>query len=133
MNDLATLYRLHAFRADRAVPPEARALPDPAKIVPYLRDQNRQALRYQVQAGYFSFDDPSAQFRRRLKGAFLITWKLLWPLRHRAKRRNERKLRRDLAAAGMPPPEDHRPQPVDDPAAADMPLSYRREVDDEID
>jgi hypothetical protein len=131
MRDLAALYRLHAFRADRAGPPAERKLPD--QPVDYLRQQNLEILWRQVEAGYFWFDADSNVFRRRLKGTFLMTWKLLWPLRPLADRRNERKLRRDLRAAGMPPPEDHRPQPPDEPPS-ESPLSYRRPaMDDGID
>ncbi len=138
MNDLAALYRLHAFRADRAAGAVSAGTPQRSRTLPqqpihYLRQQNVEGLQWQVKAGYMCFDAGSNVFRRRFKGAFMITWKLLWPLRHRADRRNERKLRRDLAAACMPPPEDHRPHPVDDPAAVNAPLSYRRKVDDEID
>jgi hypothetical protein len=124
MNDLATLYRLHRFRADGVAPREKRWIPPRDGIVAYLHHQAERMLRFQVEAGYYWFDPRMNTYRPRLRGAFMMTWSLLWPLRQRADRANEAKLRRDLAAAGMPPPEEHRPHPPDEPPESS--LAYRR-------
>ncbi|WP_020475134.1 hypothetical protein [Zavarzinella formosa] len=70
--------------------------PDP---VGHLIDGRERMLAHQVETGYFSFDATSNRYWPTWKGATLITWRQLWPIRplHRAwRRRPTRKLLQEL-------------------------------------
>jgi hypothetical protein len=79
VNDPRMLYRIHKFilaKKTRA----ARLLPAPGDEVNELcrsmiRDMNRQ-----VETGYYYLDSTSGKYRPTWKGAFLHTWKLVWPV-----------------------------------------------------
>jgi hypothetical protein len=111
MEDLSVLHRLHVARVARLRRGRDLVLPPAEEAVAYLRAGELKELWRQVAAGYMWFDADGNTFRRTLKGAFLMYWKLLWPWKQRLASRNEQKLRRELRDLGMGTPEDYRPSP----------------------
>lgn len=78
---------------------------DPARFLAGISDTEYRA---QVAAGYFRFDERARRFRPTLKGAYLMTWKMLPPfatLRKRRLRREARELLREIGMEGV----DQRP------------------------
>jgi hypothetical protein len=70
--------------------------PDPAAFL--TAGQNRMHAHY-LETGYYYFDAGGGVYRPTWKGAVLMTWRLLWPIRplYRAwRRRPTRKLLREL-------------------------------------
>jgi hypothetical protein len=85
---------------------QPRDLSDPAR---FLAQSYNIEHRWQVEAGYQRFDAKARRFRPTLKGAFLMTWKLMPPiaqLRRGALRKRARAL---LEQIGMEGSSDQRP------------------------
>lgn len=102
--DVALLCEIHRRR---------RASLAPARLEPVLPPEGREAEEQEREdaeecarvaaAGYYALDADGVRYRPTFKGAYLMTWKLMWPvsaLRRRAKRRTAR---RELAALGLDP------------------------------
>jgi hypothetical protein len=118
MRDLDVLYRLHAARVERDGKGRPSTLPAPEAAFDYLVAQELRVLWRQVEAGYLWFDASDRSFRRTLRGALVIYWKLLWPWKQRLEAADERKLRRVLRELGMGSPEEYAPNPKDEAAPA---------------
>jgi hypothetical protein len=99
LRDAAALCRVHAHLRDAVGGAGERVGPDPARI---LRDRSVRSLAAWVAAGYYAPDEAHGVVRPTWKGAILITWRLLWPIRplYRASRR--RATRRLLDRLGIP-------------------------------
>jgi hypothetical protein len=77
---------------------------DPAK---YLKEMLIKGYSLQVPRGYLKLDEAKHCFRPTVKGAFLMTWRLLWPvkpIRKWALRRRARHLVREAFREGGPEP-----------------------------
>jgi hypothetical protein len=124
-NRLYRIFRALLRRRFGASTLQPRDLSDPAR---FLADAYNVEHRWQVEAGYYRFDDKARRFRPTLKGAFLMTWKLLPPmaqLRRAALRKRARAL---LEQIGMEGSSDERPvvAPVSVTAVEPLPGVARR-------
>ena len=82
-----------------------RDLSDPARFLAEVSDQEYAA---QMAAGYYRFNDATRSYRPTLRGAFLMTWKMLPPFKQLAQakiRDRARRMLRDLQIEGV----DRRP------------------------
>jgi hypothetical protein len=100
VRDARQLYRVHDQVRDRVGLGKKRLSigPDPAAFLTAGRDH---MLARFVETGYYYLDEPRGVYRPTWKGAVLMTWRLLWPIRplYRAWRR--RPTRRLLREEGL--------------------------------
>ena len=89
----ATLRELRAGRALRAAPRDGDAL---ARIVERYGDR---LLAHWIAAGWVAREPVGGAHRLTVKGAYLATWKLLWPGRRLVAARERRRLEQALAAS----------------------------------
>ena len=98
----AALYRIHVQLRDAlrgAGGLGSRVVPDPAG---FLRNRSARVLAAWVEGGYYAVDEQRGIVRPTWKGAVLITWRLLWPVKpmYRAgRRRATRQLLEHLGVA----------------------------------
>ena len=75
---------------------------DPAR---YLSEAMVRELTQQIQTGYLWLDESAAVFRPTWKGALLMTYKLLWPIKQRRARRLRLRAASLLRKLGLDGPE----------------------------
>jgi hypothetical protein len=96
------LYAIHRARvaaSSRASQP--RVLPDPGREAAFLEDQWRDEMQRLQRGGYYWLDDSPERYRMTLKGAYIMTWRLLPPFRQLRMALAQRKARRVLRALGF--------------------------------
>jgi len=98
IQDARALYQIHKQAADRLGMGKQRVLDagDPAAV---LRDATTRVQARVAEAGYYYLDEDGERYWLTCKGAFLIAWKLTWPIKvvYRAiRRRRTWKLLRKL-------------------------------------
>lgn len=95
VSDPARLHRIHELLADR-VGAAKEPLPTGEDVAGRLGETMTHTMEEQVRTGYMYFDPAERVYRPTWKGAVLMSWKLLPPLRQircaRLKRRAERLL-----------------------------------------
>jgi hypothetical protein len=101
VRDAATLYRAHAALAE---PFGARTKSKPSEEDPVtlVKSSIRREMAEQEQAGYFFVDAAARFYRPTWRGAYLMTWKLLFPvkaIRRALRDRRARGLLRELGVA----------------------------------
>jgi hypothetical protein len=82
IKDPARLYRIHRARvvaSGRAGEP--RMLPAPGQAIGYQQDEWREEVDRVIRAGYYRAADGEGRCRMTVKGAFVMTWRLLWPVK----------------------------------------------------
>jgi hypothetical protein len=98
MSHAGMLWKLHRARSERlrdgraVVPPPA----DAAGIEKLVRDTEQRVIDFAIGRGYLRCD-AAGTVRHTMRGAYLMTWRLLWPWKQLAVARQARKLRRVLA------------------------------------
>jgi hypothetical protein len=75
------LYGAHRRLVDRHAPPAERFIPTPGTEHLHLAHSLNKAHDRQVEFGYMYLDEASGDYRPTLKGAFLMAWKLAWPVK----------------------------------------------------
>lgn len=98
MNSASVLYKLHRARAERARGGRGTVIPAAtvAGMERLMHDTEQRALSSAIEHGYLR-RDRGGELRTTLRGAYLMTWRILWPWRHLTQARQARKLRRALA------------------------------------
>jgi len=120
--DLALLYRFHRARVERDGAGRTATL-DQLKDA-RTRMENEWAQTYQrlVEAGYFSLDQTRQKYIPTMKGAILMTYRLLPPFKQIQKFRRDRLAERNLRELGFGGMEEFRkaqsPHDVAGPASA---------------
>jgi hypothetical protein len=95
-----------------------RPLPTAQGIDQFQDWEWERNMRYPLTCGYYWVDHESGFFRTTWKGAFLMTWKLVTPIKQWRIARRNRRARRIWMDLGMPVPETR--VPVDAPVAASL-------------
>jgi hypothetical protein len=100
LRDAASLYRVHAQLRDTLGGSHERVGigDDPAA---FLRDGSVRSLANWVATGYYAFDPVRGVVRPTWKGAALITWRLLWPVKPLFRARRRRGTRQLLDRLGI--------------------------------
>jgi hypothetical protein len=98
VRDVGQLYRVHSGVSDHLGQDKKRLSvgPDP---VAFLTAGHHRRLTHFVETGYYYLDSSRGMYRMTWKGAVLVIWRLVWPVRplFRAwRRRRTHKLLRDL-------------------------------------
>ena len=92
-----TLHRAHRRLVERHRPAAEPFVPSRGTEHLHLAHSFEKTYRRQAEFGYFFLDEAAGVYRPTLKGAFLMSWKLAWPVKQAreslAKRRAERTLR----------------------------------------
>jgi hypothetical protein len=102
IKDSRLLYAIHRARVEASGRAgQHRVLPPPGGEPDFLRAEHRRELRRVADAGYFWLDEPAGKYRPTLKGAYLMTWRLLWPLKGLRAAARRRKARRELQRLGF--------------------------------
>jgi hypothetical protein len=98
--DAVALYRIHAQLRDALGGASARIGigADPAA---FLRDVSTRSLANWVATGYYALDAVGGVVRPTWKGAVLITWRLLWPVKPLFRARRRRATRELLDRLGI--------------------------------
>ena len=101
IRDFALLYRFHRARVDRDRARRTATL-DRVKD-PRTRMENEWSETYQrlIAAGYYSLDAARQQYSPTLKGAYLMSYRLLPPFRQIQKFRRDRQAERALRELGF--------------------------------
>lgn len=109
--DFALLYAFHHARAERRHPGQrGRLLPEcPNGVGADGRDATIDAFHAETMAdmqrvtdaGYFFFDESANAYRPTVKGAYVMTWRLLWPLKQRRMRQRAAAADRELRDMGF--------------------------------
>jgi hypothetical protein len=81
LNDLNRLYDFHIRRCARDQNGRVAEVPTEGEGASYLVDENRRTFQRLMPLGYYTFDARNNRYIPTLRGAFLMTWRLLWPLR----------------------------------------------------
>jgi hypothetical protein len=100
VRDVASLHRVHEQFRDALGGARKRVGigPDPAA---FLRDGSARVQANWVATGYYAPDEVRGVLRPTWKGAVLITWRLLWPVKPLYRARRRRSTRRLLAELGV--------------------------------
>jgi hypothetical protein len=95
VKDAHTLCEVHRRRIERlGLVNRARIAPKPGEHESYLHQQSENELKRVAKAGYFYFDATEGVYRQTWKGAFLMAWKLISPIKGWRARRRDREAQR---------------------------------------
>ena len=97
------LVEIHRRRRARVAPGVAAVLPPPGEELRALIEEHAQALARIASAGYLAFDARRQRYRLTWKGAYLMTWKLLPPVRQLIRARRRAGARTELRELGIDP------------------------------
>jgi hypothetical protein len=95
IQDPVRLYAIHDACVARYAGDGIRVAPTISDPAEYLRTSRNDEVARFVESGYYQRDEASGRYRSTWKGAYLMTWKLLWPVKP------VRHLLRDYWAARM--------------------------------
>jgi hypothetical protein len=56
-------------------------LPAPERAVEYQQDEWREEIERLIRTGYYRSPDRGGKCWMTVKGAYLMTWRLLWPVK----------------------------------------------------
>jgi hypothetical protein len=106
-NDIGWLYDLHVRRAAAVRGRRTPVVPSDENVIRYASEDGRRIMEYQVQRGLLWVNREEKRYRYTLWGAYVMTWRMLWPLKQlRAKARARRTIRIARELGMTLPPED---------------------------
>jgi hypothetical protein len=81
-NDPTLLARVHRLRCERSNRmSQKRPVPVPGTWLDYIREEYARDVQRVTDAGYYWLDVRAQVYRPTWKGAYLMSWKLLWPVK----------------------------------------------------
>ncbi|MHC5056408.1 MAG: hypothetical protein ACYTKD_17055 [Planctomycetota bacterium] len=98
LRDVGELRRVHRKLVEKRAEGKERSFPSRGNPVERLREAMNREMADQVETGYFYLDQRSGDYRPTWKAAFVIPWKLAWPvtaIRKALRDRRAEKLLRD--------------------------------------
>jgi hypothetical protein len=100
VHDLRQLYTIHRLRVQRSTHTACgRLVPQEQDAIELVRRDTSREYEWLVEAGYHWLDARAERYRPTLKGAYLMTWKLLPPVkqvRQWLTRRNAARVLREI-------------------------------------
>jgi hypothetical protein len=81
VRDPRTLHRAHRRLVERHRPAAEPFVPTRGTEHLHIAHGFEKTFKRQVEFGYFFLDEAEGVYRPTLKGAFLMSWKLLWPVK----------------------------------------------------
>ena len=104
LKNVAVLYELHRRRRAKHGPRAARVvLPPPGRELDEQRAEEAADKERVCAAGYYWLDAAAGKYRPTWKGAYLMTWKLLFPIGWMRRRAKRLRARRELSELGLDP------------------------------
>lgn len=105
MTDVAMLCEVHRRRRAAIAPPGLSPAPPPSPghEVREQEQEDAQECARVAAAGYYRLDPDGIRYRPTFKGAYLMTWKLMWPVSALRRWSKRRAARRELSALGLDP------------------------------
>lgn len=100
-----SLYQLHRKLRQRCAPNAQGVLPSEGRDLFHLSNSMTREMRKQVEFGYYYLDETNEVYRPTWKGAFIMTWKLAWPvgaIRKAWMKRKAQTIIRSLLSSGTP-------------------------------
>lgn len=103
VTDVKELYRLHQYMMKKSNITAKKMLYEPGQAVEYLKENAlKKSYDAQVEKGWLTFDAAGNCYRPTVKGAYLMTWGLLQPMkwfRIVAMRKREREILSEFRSA----------------------------------
>lgn len=103
VNDVGELYRLHQFKMKHSGITARKMLYEPGRAISYLKEYAiKKSYDEQVAKGWLRYDTAENCYRPTIKGAYLMTWGLIQPMkwfRMRAMKRREWELLAEFRGA----------------------------------
>lgn len=82
VTEVSELYRLHQYMMRKSGITAKKALYEPGQAIAYLKEYAlKKSYDKQVEKGWLSFDASGNCYRPTVKGAYLMTWGLLQPMK----------------------------------------------------
>lgn len=100
-SDPTRLLGIHQALVARLANRTPRRYPPEGEFKAFLEDSMARELARQVGTGYLFLDPEGTFYRPTWKGAFLMTWKLLWPVTNLLKARRRKRSAQALAELGI--------------------------------
>jgi hypothetical protein len=126
--DLEKLYAVHRARAARLQAGRRIApLPRDGEAAAFMHADYIRDLDRVTRAGYYSFDSNRPGYRPTLKGAYIMTWRLLWPLKQSRPRERDRRADaalRELGFGGLTAFRASQKMPVPSTAGSAQPPAF---------
>ena len=101
VSDIVALYDVHRRFAARQAAGRTPRTPAPASADRYFREQTLRSLQRLVEQGYYRLDATGRQYCPTLKGACLMVWRQLWPLKQVVTKQELAKTESTLRALGL--------------------------------
>jgi hypothetical protein len=99
--NFAQLFQVHRARADRKWPGRRGVIPPDGNAADYLHAEVQRDMKRLEVAGYKYLDPDANAYRMTIKGAYIMTWRLLWPLKPMRFAARRRKADRELKELGF--------------------------------
>lgn len=104
LHDVVLLNEVHTRRRERYQPTGTRPLlPPPGRELEALLEEDQQEKERVVAKGYYYLDEAAGRYRPTLKGAYLMTWKLTFPVGVLRRLAKTVRARRQLRELGLDP------------------------------
>jgi hypothetical protein len=101
VRDLSKLYAFHRARLRQAGEKPTAPMPDRQGACAYVVEDMTDQSMHHARAGCFALDPAAGVWRLTLKGAYLMTWRALWPWKQLIRRRQQRELVRQVRELGL--------------------------------
>jgi hypothetical protein len=106
VHDLELLYRLHCGRTASATAELRRrrtpTVPAVGQAERYMADEWSRTFQRLCGQGYFTFDQVNDRYVKTTRGAYIMTWRLLWPWKQLRLKARDRRAEQVLSRLGMP-------------------------------
>lgn len=79
--NIGLLYQIHQQYVNEIGISEGRVLPPEGKEEFYFYNQSVEEFDAQIRAGYYYYDPKANEYRLTFKGAYIVGWKLIWPIK----------------------------------------------------
>lgn len=101
VSDVVALYHVHRRFAEQQTAGRTPRVPAPLSADRYFREQTLRSLQRLVEQGYYRLDATGRQYCPTLKGACLMVWRQLWPLKQAVAKQELAKTESTLRALGL--------------------------------
>jgi hypothetical protein len=102
VDDLVLLYRLHRARVVELSQQRTPQMPAGGQAHQYMAAEWKRTFTRLCNAGYYRLTDDGQRYVKTVKGAYIMTWRMLWPLKQLRLWARDRRAERELRRHGLP-------------------------------